>query len=96
MARITESEIAEIVETILAERPNGEATIAQLVHEIPNRIALSAEDVAASPTRNKEAIWEQQVRNITSHKASPGNAIYDGRLIAIPGGLKLGSKVRVA
>jgi len=96
MSRITESEIAEIVEAILAERPNGEATIAQLVKEIPNRVNLSAEDLAPSLTRTGEALWEQQVRNITSHKASPGNAIHDGRLIAIPGGLKLAGKAQAA
>ena len=96
MSRITEAEIAEIVETILAERPNGEATIAELVDEIPNRVELSAEDLAPSPTRRGEALWEQQVRNITSHKGSPGNAIYDGKLVAIAGGLKLASKVPVA
>ncbi len=96
MARITEAEIADIVEEILADRPNGEATIAELVEEIPNRVTLSAEDLALSSTRNGEAIWEQQVRNITSHKASPGNAIHDGRLVAITGGLKLASKVPAA
>lgn len=89
MSRITEAEIADVVEAILADRPNGEATIAQLIAEIPNRIRLSAEDLAPSPTRRNEAIWEQQVRNITSHKATPGNAIYDGRLISIRGGLRL-------
>jgi hypothetical protein len=93
MSRITESEIADIVADILAERPNGEATIAQLVDEIPNRVALSAEDLAKSPTRPKEAIWEQQVRNITSHKDSPGNAIHDGKLVSVPGGLGLVRKV---
>lgn len=89
MSRITEAEIAEVVEDILSEWPNNEATIAELVAEIPNRITLSEEDLAPSPTRNGEAIWEQQVRNITSHKASPGNAIHDGKLVSIPGGLRL-------
>jgi hypothetical protein len=89
MSRITEAEIAEIVETILAERPTGEATIAELVEEIPNRVALSAADLAPSPTRTREAVWEQQVRNITSHKNSPGNAIHDGRLVSVRGGLRL-------
>lgn len=93
MSRITEAEIADLVEAILADRPNEEATIAELVDEIPNRVALSAEDLAPSPTRNGEAIWEQQVRNITSHKASPGNAIHDGKLVAIASGLKLAGKV---
>jgi hypothetical protein len=96
MPRITESEIADLVEAILADRPQGQATIAELVREIPNRVVLSADDLAPSLTRNGEAIWEQQVRNITSHKGSPGNAIYDGRLIAIPGGLKLVGKARAA
>jgi hypothetical protein len=89
MARITEAEIADIVEAILEERPAGEATIAELINEIPDRTKLSAEDLAPSPTRPGEAVWEQQVRNITSHKESPGNAIHDGRLISVPGGLKL-------
>jgi hypothetical protein len=89
MSRITEAEIAEIVENILSEHPDGEATIAQLIQEIPNHVQLSAEDLASSPTRQNEAVWEQQVRNITSHKASPGNAIYEGRLTAVRGGLKL-------
>ncbi len=89
MARITEAEIANVVEEILADFPNGEATIAELVAEIPNRVKLSREDLAPSPTRKNEAIWQQQVRNITSHKKSPGNAIYNGRLVPIRGGLRL-------
>lgn len=92
MARITEAEIAEIVVEIL-EEGSGEATIAELIAEIPNRVALSAEDLAPSTTRPGEAIWEQQVRNITSHKNSPGNAIHDGKLLAIPGGLGLAVKI---
>lgn len=89
MPRISESEIADAIVEYLTERTSGRASIQELVREIPNRIALSAEDLAASPTRKNEALWEQQVRNITSHKKSPGNAIYEGRLVAIPGGLAL-------
>jgi hypothetical protein len=77
MARITEGEIAEIVIEILRSRPHGRASIADLVDEIPNRVTLSAEDLAMSPTRSNERVWEQQVRNITSHKNSPSNAIYE-------------------
>jgi hypothetical protein len=96
MARITEAEIADIVETILRERPNREASIGQLIDEIPNRITLSREDLAQSPTRPTELIWYQQVRNITSHQGSPGNAIHDGKLTAVPGGLALAGKATVA
>ena len=67
-------------------------SFAELIDEIPNRVRLSAQDLAQSLTRQNEPMWHQQVRNITSHKNSPGNAIHDGRLIAIPGGLALASK----
>jgi hypothetical protein len=89
MARITESEIAEIVVEILQDRPNGSASIADLVDEIPNRVTLSAQDLAMSPSRSNERVWEQQVRNIVSHKNAQGNAIFEGKLVAIPGGLAL-------
>jgi len=89
MSRITEAEIAEVVVDYLRERASGRATIKELIREIPNRVRLSAEDMAPSLTRPNEAIWEQQVRNITSHKASPGNAIFEGNLVAIPNGLAL-------
>jgi hypothetical protein len=92
MSKITEGELADAIEVILATRPNGEATIAELIDEVPNHVTLSAEDLAQSPTRPNEPMWHQQVRNITSHKNSPGNAIYEGRLVAIPGGLGLAKK----
>ncbi|MGO9049633.1 MAG: hypothetical protein ACLP19_04070 [Xanthobacteraceae bacterium] len=92
MARITEAEIADIIVEILQDRPNGEATIAELIDEIPNRVELSQDDLVQSETRPNEPMWHQQVRNITSHKASPGNAIHDDKLIAIPGGLALPKK----
>ena len=96
MSRVTEAEVAEAVEAILLDRSSGRATIKELVTEIPSRISLSADDLAQSQTRPNEALWEQQVRNITSHKASPGNAIYEGKLVAIPGGFALPGKEEAA
>ena len=89
MSRITESEIAEIVEAYLKEKSSGQASIQELVRVIPDRVTLSAEDLAQSTTRKIEAVFEQQVRNITSHKSAPGKAIFEGKLVAIPGGLLL-------
>jgi hypothetical protein len=94
--RKTEAEIADAVVAILKNRPNGRAQIADLIDEIPNRLTLTHEDLAQSPTRPNEKVWEQQVRNITSHKDSPGNAIREGKLIAIPGGLGLPGSVMAA
>jgi hypothetical protein len=89
MSRVTEAEIAKAIEDYLKEKTNGQANIQELVRAIPDRIALSEEDLAQSTTRPNEALWEQQVRNVTSHKNSPGNAIHDGKLVAIPGGFAL-------
>jgi hypothetical protein len=60
-----------------------------LKKEIPKHLKLSAADLAGSKTRRNEAMWEQQIRNITSHHKSPGNFIYEGFLERIKGGLRL-------
>ena len=88
MPRITEADVVDAVEKILLERPSGKATIAELIHELPNRLPLSKEDWAQSPTRSNDPMWHEQVRNITSHK----NFGY-GRLVHIAGGLALASKI---
>jgi hypothetical protein len=89
MSRVTEAEIAKAIEDYLKEKTSGQASHQELIKAIPGRITLSSEDLAQSTTRANEALWEQQVRNVTSHKASPGNAIYEGKLVAIPGGFAL-------
>ncbi len=96
MSRVTEDEVAKAVETVLKGRTSGRATIKELVAEIPKHLKLSADDLKQSETRPNEALWEQQVRNITSHKLSPGNAIYEGKLVAIPGGFALHGKEEAA
>jgi hypothetical protein len=89
MPLTSEAEFADVVEQILSEIPTGRATYAELIEEIPNRITLSVEDLAPSQTRAGEPMWHQRVRNITSHKDATGNAIYEGRFISIPSGLRL-------
>ena len=85
----TERQLSEVILDILVTRPNGEASIADLIHEIPKRITLSQADFAPSPTRPNEAVWEQRVRNITSHKSVSTNFIRLGYLERTDGGLKI-------
>jgi len=80
---ISEGELAVIVEAILAESPRGEALYSGLIPEIRRRVTLGPDDLAPSQTRQGEEVWEQRVRNITSHKN------FKGRIVSIPGGLKL-------
>ena len=51
MPKKTEAELADVIIEILEDRPNGEATIQDLIAEIAERITLSPEDLAQSPTR---------------------------------------------
>lgn len=76
--RTGEAEISEAVLRILATMPNGEATIQQLIKRIPSLINLTDGDLAQSETRQNEAVWEQIVRNIVSHKKVEGNIIAEG------------------
>lgn len=39
---------------------------------------LSDEDRKQSPTRQNEEVWEQQVRNLVSHRTTEGNIICEG------------------
>jgi hypothetical protein len=78
MARVTESEIGDAVLAICANAATGECSIADLKAEIPDYIDLSEEDRVQSTTRPNEEMWEQQVRNLISHRTTPGNIICDG------------------
>lgn len=89
MSRVTENEVAEAVCNYLSSLPNRSATIHQIKRALPNYIVLSPEDREPSTTRNGEELWEQQVRNIVSHRDSPGNFVYDGKILYLPGRLSL-------
>jgi hypothetical protein len=78
MPRVSEKRVGIAVLHILADRPNGEATVEVLKAELPKHVALSEEDKSGSPTRTNEEIWEQQVRNLKSHDKTAGNIFSDG------------------
>jgi hypothetical protein len=76
--RSSEADISKAVLKVLADMPNGEATTAQIVKKVPAYINLTPDDFVQSETRQNEAVWEQIVRNIVSHKTTEGNAIAEG------------------
>ncbi|MCH4560373.1 hypothetical protein [Mesorhizobium jarvisii] len=89
MNRTTENELAEAVLSILALRKSGEGEFSNLFQLIPKILPLTDEDMAQSDSRPAEHIWQQRLRNITSHKNAEGNYINAGFLEEIEGGLKL-------
>lgn len=79
--RITEAEMAAVIQTILKRKPKQTATFAQLRDEIPKHVKLSRADRAPSLTRPGEELWMQQARNIISHK--------NENFTVVSGGVKL-------
>lgn len=92
--RVSENEVADAVLVILASGSSGQASIADLVKELPQHLDLSTADRTPSKTRHNEELWEQQVRNITSHQKSPGNFICEGYLESVKGGLSITERGR--
>ena len=90
----SERELAEAVLDILYDRLNGAASYRELYDEVPSRVSLMASDLEPSLTRENEAIWEQRLRNITSHKGSPNNFIALGYLRQIEDGLQITAEGR--
>lgn len=78
--RIREADLYPVVETYLRD-VGGSATLAAIRRSIPTYIALSPLDRLPSPTRPREEVWEQLVRNIVCHRDCDGNPIKEGRFI---------------
>lgn len=76
--QVSETELGLAVLRVLASRPHGEASIAELVKGTPEFLKLSPADMAQSPTRQNEQIWEQRVRNLKSHDKTEGNILREG------------------
>ena len=76
--RVTERQVAEAVLRILAANEQGYFTIARLKGLLPEFLPLSVSDRAPSPTRETEEVWEQQLRNIVSHRHLSGNIVFEG------------------
>lgn len=77
MRRTSEYEIGQAVLRYLADREGGVATISEIKHYLDVSYPFTEVDRRRSDTRPNEALWHQQVRNLTSHRKSPGNAISD-------------------
>lgn len=90
----TENEIAFAVLLYLAGKPDGMATIRTIIANVPKYIALTDADREVSVTRPNEEMWEQKVRNITSHHKSAGNFVHDGYLERLPRKLRITDKGR--
>ena len=83
-SRTTEYEIGKAVLKLLAQTPGGTATVNEIKKHLDASYCFTTSDREMSDTRPNEERWHQQVRNLTSHRKTPGNAISDGLLAYSP------------
>ncbi len=76
--QVTETEIGLAALQIAADRPNGVASMDDLKQGMHTYVQLSVDDQTQSETRPNEEMWEQKVRNLVSHRTTPGNIIAEG------------------
>jgi uncharacterized membrane protein len=82
--RTTEQEIGQAVLKYLSGIPGGEATIAEIKKHLGKHFPFNPADREQSDTRVNEEMWEQQVRNLVSHRTAEDNVINDGLLAYRP------------
>jgi hypothetical protein len=87
--RLTETEIGLATLQILAAAPEGVASLDDIRRKLPRYLDLTQGDVTESQTRANEELWEQQVRNLISHRDSKTNIIGAGFALNLFGGLQI-------
>jgi hypothetical protein len=87
--RSTEQEIGQAVLRFLKNCPSGRADIRTIKDHIRNTFPLTDADQEQSETRGNEEMWEQQVRNLVSHRGAEGNIINEGLIAYAPGYLEV-------
>lgn len=79
--RTTEAEFALAICNYLSKSSKGWAGLSDIYRHLTYMFPLTPADKEPSGSRDNEAMWEQQVRNIISHRDSEGNFIHDGYLL---------------
>jgi len=68
VGKLRESEARLLALQIAAKSPGREATTTQIKDNVPDYRELSPADLAPSPTRRGECVWQQIIGNVVSHQ----------------------------
>lgn len=74
MKKLSESNIKELLSTILNH--DDEIALQDLTERVSATFDLDDDDMSTSTTRPNEAVYEQRVRNLISHKNLPDDVEY--------------------
>jgi hypothetical protein len=87
--RTSEAEISIAALIVARDRPDGRVSTSHLKKMIPDHAKLTDEDWEESPTRKGEALWQQIVGNIISHRTAEGNIIAEGYAVYTGKGIEI-------
>jgi hypothetical protein len=74
---------------VAASKPSGKATTTELKNELERYVVLTPEDLIPSKTRPNEAIYQQIVGNLVSHRKSKNNIFAKGWAIYTGNGIEI-------
>jgi hypothetical protein len=87
--RLREPEARILALKIAAQRPDHTATTEYIKQQIPRYIPLSKADLLPSPSRRREARWQQIVGNVISHQETLAGPFEQGYAIHTEDGLSV-------
>jgi hypothetical protein len=87
--RLREAEARILALKIAAQCPNRTATTEYIKQQIPEYIQLSSHDLVPSPTRKGEALWQQIVGNVISHRDTSAGPFKMGYAVRTENGLSV-------
>jgi len=84
----TEAEVVVPVLKALTHSPTGVLPTWALRKQVRASVLLTSDDLRTLLNRNDQKI-DQTVRNLKSHRRSPGNPFFEGLLEDVPRGFKI-------
>ncbi len=87
--RTSENEMRIAALQVAASKPGGKATTTELKNEVDRYAELTSEDRVPSKTRPNEAMYQQIIGNIVSHRGSKNNIFAKGWAIYTGDGIQI-------
>jgi hypothetical protein len=92
LTKLREREARLLALRIAAKFPRHTATTTQIKERIPDYRAFSPADLAPSPTRNGEVMWQQIIGNVVSHQKSRASLFNQGLAERTQDGIRVTEK----
>jgi hypothetical protein len=90
--KLQEPEARLLAVQIAAKHPGHEATTTQIKDSVPDYREFSPADLAPSPTRRGEKVWQQIIGNVVSHQKTSTSIFNRGYAERTKNGIRVTEK----